>query len=48
MQDPTDDSDVAISVGPDPLDQLLKGIGVGEDVVRGLPIISARSAAGCG
>ena len=38
MQDPTDDSDVTISVGPDPLDQLLKGVGVSEDVVRGLPI----------
>jgi len=38
MQDPTDNRDVAIAVAPDPLDQLLKRVRVGEDVVGGLPI----------
>ena len=38
MQDPTDNRDVAIAVAPDPLDQLVKRIRVGEDVVGGLPI----------
>jgi antitoxin (DNA-binding transcriptional repressor) of toxin-antitoxin stability system len=36
MQDPTDNRDVAIA--PDPLDQLVKRVRVGEDVVGGLPI----------
>jgi hypothetical protein len=40
MQDPTDNRDVAIAVAPDPLDQLVKRVrvGEGEDVVGGLPI----------
>ena len=38
MQDPTDNRDVAIAVAPDPLDQLVKRVRVGEDVVGGLPI----------
>ena len=38
MQDPTDNRDVAIAVAPDPLDQLVKRIRVGEDVVGGFPI----------
>jgi hypothetical protein len=33
MQDPTDNRDVAIAVSPDPLDQLVKRVRVGEDVV---------------
>ena len=37
-QDPTDNRDVAIAVAPDPLDQLVKRVRVGEDVVGGLPI----------
>ena len=36
MQDPTDNRDVAIVVAPDPLDQLVKRIRVGEDVVGGV------------
>jgi hypothetical protein len=38
MQDPTDNRDVAIAVSPDPLDQPVKRVRVGEDVVGGLPI----------
>ena len=38
MQDPTDNSDVVIADSPDPFDQLVKRVGIGEDVVRGLPI----------
>ena len=38
MQDPTDDRETAITVGPDPFDQLAKGVGAGEDVVRRAPI----------
>lgn len=38
MQDPTDNRDVAIAAAPDPLDQLVKRVRVGEDVVGGLPI----------
>jgi hypothetical protein len=38
MQDPTDNRDVDIAVSPDPLDQLVKRVRVGEDVVGGLPI----------
>ena len=37
MQDPTDNRDVAI-VAPDPRDQLVKRVRVGEDVVGSLPI----------
>mgnify|MGYP006264025175 CR=1 FL=1 len=32
MQDPTDNRDVAIAVAPDPLDQLVKRVRVGEDL----------------
>ena len=38
MQDPTDNRDVAIAVAPDPLDQLVKRVRVGEDVAGGFPI----------
>ncbi len=38
MQDPTDNRDFAIAVAPDPLDQPVKRVRVGEDVVGGLPI----------
>ena len=42
MQDPTDNRDVAIAVAPDPLDQLVKRVRVGEDVAGGLPNRRAR------
>src|SRR5271166_1847110 len=39
MQNPTDARDVAFAIGgPDPLEHLIKGVGVGEDMVRGLPV----------
>ena len=41
MQDPTDNRDFAIAVAPDPLDQPVERVRVGEDVVGGLPIGAA-------
>ena len=38
MHDPTDNRDVAIAVAPDPLDQLVKRVRVGEDVAGSIPI----------
>jgi hypothetical protein len=39
MHDATDGREVTIAIGgPDPLEQLIESVGVGKDVVRGLPV----------